>query len=187
MKKEIILFLTITTLSGTLFAQQTQQKKVCNVLGNGAEFCTVFNVPIDNPKQKTEEEINKELEKESELVFADKNKNKDNIQPFHNSNKNVKKIDSNDSLQKAEVHSREVAQVKVGNVVAQDVTIEQKPTHKSKEKSKGKEKVISGVNSTNAEVETENKPVKVTKENIVPKEKDRKSFSDYVKALKSLE
>ncbi len=72
MNKLFFTTLSLLIFSTNSFSEQMKEKKVCNTLENGAEFCTVFKVPVDNKQRKTEEEINQDLAKKSELVFNKK-------------------------------------------------------------------------------------------------------------------
>lgn len=76
MSKLFLTTLGFLFFSTNVLAQQMKEKRVCNTLENGAEFCTVFKVPVDNKPRKTADEINQELAKQSELVFNKKEEKK---------------------------------------------------------------------------------------------------------------
>ncbi len=76
MNKLFLTTLGVLFFSTSVLAQQMKEKKVCNTLENGAEFCTIFKVPVDNKPRKTADEINQDLAKQSELVFNKKEEKK---------------------------------------------------------------------------------------------------------------
>ena len=76
MSKLFLTTLGFLFFSTSVLAQQMKEKRVCNTLENGAEFCTVFKVPVDNKPRKTADEINQELAKQSELIFNKKEEKK---------------------------------------------------------------------------------------------------------------
>lgn len=162
--KKTIFYLMLSLISSVVIAQpQMKQKKVCNTMDNGAEFCTVFNVPI-MPDKKTEEEINAELEKASELKFTTKN----NLPMESNQAKELPKWTINNVE---------------GNALKEKAKEEKKPNNLNKIE---KKPIVKIEKKKSDEAKQEVKEVKAVKETKVNQEAVS-DFTQYLKVIKSLD
>lgn len=171
MKKLIIFTLMLSSFS-VLAQSQMKQKRVCNTLANGAEFCTTFNVPV-GPEMKTEEEINAELESQTELRFNNPNGSMEipsrEVKPV---------VVTQDLLSMPPQSSRKEMESKIS-----------KPEIKTKEKPK---EIVQAIPSQPKQVVKQVQPIikKEVKEVELKKVEDKqaaKDFSAYLNAVKSLD
>ncbi len=188
-KNKLLVILITSLMMQSSYAQAMKQKKVCNLLDNGAEFCTIFNVPVQETPTKSIDEINKELENQSELVFTEKYKKSKNTQ---DSNKD--KINNSVSENKKNINQE------LEHKIDAYVPLEKKDVSKQEQEkeTKPKKEQVKRDNLDETKKKEEGKNIKLKKEDapkeaaadIKPKsisEKDKKSFDDYLKALKSLD
>ncbi len=164
--KNTIFYLMLSLISSVVIAQpQMKQKKVCNKLDNGAEFCTIFNVPI-MPESKTEEEINAELEKQSELKFTNKN----NL--------------PNEVNQPKDLHKWSIPNANAeGNSLKEKTNEENKANKINKAE---KKQIVKIEKKKSDEAKEEVKEVRVGKETKV-KQEDVSDFTQYLNVIKSLD
>lgn len=211
MYKKAIIFLSIFS-SITVFAgTKMQQKKVCNTLENGAEFCTVFNTPVDDKPKKSMDEINADLEKKSELVFKNKNEQKSFVKidesskvvtpPLHNTKskeeivkKEEKKVDehknqpSNKKEVVAEKETKEerIARRKLKKEQAKKAR-EDKEQHQAKIKKEKSEETVSVSKKESSEIKVDPKSNVADASSKKPTLKDKKSFSEFLNTVKNLD
>lgn len=68
--KSFLISISIFSFSTSVLAQNTKEKRVCNVLENGTEFCTIFKVHSENEVIKNKNDINKEVEEKLEIILS---------------------------------------------------------------------------------------------------------------------
>jgi hypothetical protein len=165
--KIIVFFMGFLFFSSIVFAEGMTQKKVCNLLANGAEFCTTFNIPAGSENIKTLDEMNAELEKQSELKFTNDKREV-----------NTEEINPINLVSPYKINNEEPV-----NSVNE---IKEKPyVQESKNVTKKEEVKIEKKKST-PKIKAPNKP-KLTKEELANKRKDQKDFSEYLGVIKSLD
>ncbi len=167
--KIVVLFIVSLFFSTIVFAEGIMQKRVCNTLANGAEFCTIFNVPVGSENIKTLDEMNAELEKQSELKFTNNNDKKE----VHTEEINPVNLVSPYNTNNEE-------RVNTFNEVKEKTYIKE-----SKSVTKNEEVKIEKKKSTTT-IKTPTKP-KLTKEKLAKKKQDQKEFSEYLGVIKSLD
>lgn len=210
MYKKAIIFLSLFSSVSVFAATKTQQKKVCNTLENGAEFCTIYNSPVDDKPKKTVDEINSELEKKSELVLRNKNDPKSSkteelkkevetrvVTPPIFPQQQAKKVETpkKEDPQRVTQPKKEVAEKETKEERIARRKLKKEQAKKAKEeaeqqkhsKAKKTEDLVVVKKDSPEVSKAEQKPTITEVAHPKPSLKDKKSFSEFLNTVKNLD